>query len=85
VNPVQTAASFDEAFRILNTAGFATVNVNAIWDKLYRVRMYLQTVAAAALAPTLSDEVAPHKCYGDMRTYADGKRHCEFPQCGKAL
>lgn len=32
-----------------------------------------------------AEAIPPHKHYGDMRTYADGKRHCEFPGCSAAL
>ena len=50
------AESYLEAARIINQAALDVVFVDVIWDKLYRVRKYLNEQAANVLSAALKDE-----------------------------
>lgn len=46
-----------------------------------RVRSIRLTCTTTTVENVRLRRVKPHEHYGDMRTYADGKRHCEYPGC----
>jgi hypothetical protein len=56
MTPSAIAASYSDAVKIINDAKLEVVYVDILWQKVRRVKTYLDAQAAEELLPILSDE-----------------------------